>query len=78
MMDVVVVRFILISPVVFNKLRSFMTNMLRVCFGSLFWLHMYFFSASFVCVLVLLEVVLVRNKIMHRFLNSRLEHGGNT
>ena len=26
-----------------NKLGSFPANMLCVCFGSLFWLHMYYF-----------------------------------
>ena len=40
--------------------------------------YVIFCFACFACVLVVLEVVLVRNKIMHRFLNSQLEHDGNT
>ena len=40
--------------------------------------YVIFFSAAFVCVLVLLEVVLVHNKTVHHLLNSRLEQGGNT
>ena len=66
MIDVVVVRFILMSPAVLNKLRSFMTNMLRVCFGSLFWLPMYCISCVlYLCTRCVLEVVLVCNKTVH-------------
>ena len=63
---------------VLNKLGSFPTNMVRVCFEASSGSLCNIFSACFVCVLVLLEVVIVRNKTVHRSLNSRLEHGGNT
>ena len=62
-----------------NKLCSFPTNMLHVCFGSLFSLRMYCFfsvlfmstpgvseaSFRFLCTRGVMEVVLLSNKIVH-------------
>ena len=36
-----------------NRLCSFAINMLRVCFGSLFTSYVLFFTASFICVLLM-------------------------
>ena len=49
-----------------NKLCSFSTNILRVCFGSLFWIPMYCISCVlYLCTRCVLEVVLVCNKTVH-------------
>ena len=69
---------------ILNKLGSFPTNMLHVCFGSLFWLPMYCISCVlYLCTRCVLEVVLVCNKTVHhpalgKYHTSTLENAINS